>query len=45
MRYREDVMTGNARRRRISEKQAHIFHHGRYLAVEEVCIHSFADWE
>ncbi len=45
MRYREDVMTGNAHRRRVSKKRAHFLHRGRYLAVEEVCFHSFADWE
>ncbi len=31
--------------RRVSRKQAHFFNHGQYLAVEVVCVHSFANWE
>ncbi len=43
--FREEILTINGRRRRASIKQAHFFHHGQYLAVEDVCAHSFANWE
>ncbi len=43
--FREEILTINGRRRRASIKQAHFFHHGQYLAVEVVCVHSFANWE